>query len=175
MGCAVSGGTATLTYSNCNFTRANATWSGSQAVAFTGATPVCGSAFPTAQSQVVRTFPSLTTRISSGGTTVQIDTQAALTYPGVGTNYLGATIQGGYTVGWTGGKPSSITINGVNLKSSGTATWLPLLELPALLFSSLVLQLTPLGALSVFPSLRKAFAPLCLPRNSSRFELTRKS
>ena len=121
-GCSVSGFIATLTYSNCSFANAAATWSGSQTVTFTGVAPVCGSAFPTTQTAVTRGFAANTTRSTgtSSGTVVTLDTN------GLYSAWDGTSVTGGYTTTWSGGVPTSFKINGINLvaaTSSGTRLW----------------------------------------------------
>jgi len=111
--CAVASNTATLTYSACSFSGSPAVWSGSQAVAFTGATPVCGSAFPTTMTQVTRTFANGTTRTSGPGTLVTMDTNGLVTAAD-GNNY-----SGGIEITFLGGTRTGILIPGIDLVAVG--------------------------------------------------------
>jgi hypothetical protein len=109
--CAVSGTTESLTYASCSFGCSAAVWNGSQIVNFSGATPTCGSAFPTGMSSVTRTFGSGTTRTSASGVEVAVD--SAGSYQAVDGN----TYSGGELVSFSGGVRSGITINGLNIWS----------------------------------------------------------
>lgn len=79
-GCAVSGGVATLTYSNCNFGTSSALWNGYMTVRLSsGSMPACGS-FPSPTSVSLERQTSTSggaagtvTRVSAGGTTVTVD------------------------------------------------------------------------------------------------------
>ena len=110
--CSVSANTATLTYSNCSYSSSAAVWNGTQFVAFTGATPVCGSAFPSAMSSVTRTFSLGTSRTSAAGVGVIIDTTGAATAAD------GNVYSGGTTVSFSGGLRTQIAIAGLNLNST---------------------------------------------------------
>jgi hypothetical protein len=79
VGCSVTGSTATLTYAGCSFGASASTWTGSQIVALTGATPTCGSAFPTSMTSVTRTFYANTYRTTASGNAVIIDSSGAYT------------------------------------------------------------------------------------------------
>ena len=72
--CSVSSSTVTLTYTACSFGTSTSTWNGTQRVVFTGATPVCGTAFPTGMTNVTRTFGAGTTRTSGSGVAVTVET-----------------------------------------------------------------------------------------------------
>jgi len=108
--CSVAVSTATLTYSTCSFLGSPAFWTGSQIVAFTGATPICGSTFPTAMTQIIRTFGAGTTRTSAGNTVVTIDTGGAVTAADT------HTYPGGVTITFNGsGLRTGLSIAGIDL------------------------------------------------------------
>lgn len=106
------GAVMTLNYDDCSFGNSTATWNGSQLLTFTNGS--CTNNILTSDVTFKRTFGADTTRTSSSGIVVTVDT----------TNNSGYLVSksGGITVDSNGLDERTITINGVHITADKTFT-----------------------------------------------------
>jgi hypothetical protein len=110
-----SGSTMDLVYDNCMFGTSTATWNGTQRLTFGGGASCTNNISTLNAGTVTRTFPVPTTRTSSLGVTVTIDTSGGSSGWSTPVSITGAAVTFSNPGPWT----RTINIGGVHL----TGTW----------------------------------------------------
>jgi len=108
-GCTQSGSIFTMTYADCSFGSAAATWTGSQVVTLASGSASCGT-FPT--TTFTRTFGAGTTRTNKSAVVVTLDTSTNTS------NFESDSLGGGTTVTFSSNLRTAININGIRLTSN---------------------------------------------------------